>query len=81
MFQKIKGGEQHTLAARISLDPKASISLKRDIGPVNLQFSIPSYNVSGLQVRFLQILKDEKGYNPYRWVRYITQSDSYVCRV
>ena len=81
VFQKIKGGEQHTLAARISLDPKASISLKRDIGPVNLQFSIPSYNVSGLQVRFLQILKDEKGYNPYRWVRYITQSDSYVCRV
>lgn len=80
-FGKIKGGEEHTLAARISLDPKASVNLKRETGPVNLQFTIPSYNVSRLQVKYLQIMKEAKGYNPNRWVRYITKSESYVSRV
>jgi len=32
-------------------------------------------------VRFLQFLNRPKGYNPYRWVRYVTYSNSYVTRV
>ena len=38
------------------------------------------FNVSKLQVKYLKIQHDEKGYNPHRWVRYVTQSNSYVCR-
>jgi AP-4 complex subunit mu-1 len=33
------------------------------------------------QVRYLQIMNRGKAYNPYRWVRYITQSSSYACRI
>ena len=38
------------------------------------------FNVSKLQVKYLKIQQDEKGYNPFRWVRYVTQSNSYICR-
>lgn len=37
------------------------------------------YSVSHLQVKFLKIAA-AKGYNPYRWVRYVTHSNSFVCR-
>jgi hypothetical protein len=33
------------------------------------------------QVRYLKIADAGKAYNPYRWVRYVTQSSSYVARV
>ena len=55
--------------------------LKSQFGPIALTFEIPMYNVSKLQVRYLRISeKQGSNYNPYRWVRYVTQSSSYVCR-
>nr|ACF80596.1 unknown [Zea mays] len=41
-----------------------------------MNFTIPMYNASKLQVRYLQIAKKSKAYNPYRWVRYVTDADS-----
>ncbi len=38
-------------------------------------------NPSHTQVRYLRISEQHKSYNPYRWVRYVTQASSYVCRV
>lgn len=55
-------------------------ALKRGVGPINLQFTIPMHCASRLQVRYLQIMKSEKNYSPYRWVRYVTMSNSYVVR-
>ena len=54
---------------------------RKEIGPVSMSFEIPMYNVSNLQVRYLRISEQHKSYNPYRWVRYVTQASSYVCRV
>lgn len=34
-----------------------------------------------LQVKYLQIAKKTKTSNPYRWVRYVTQANSYVARI
>jgi len=53
---------------------------RKEIGPVSLNFEIPMFNVSKLQVKYLKIQNDSKGYNPYRWVRYVSQSNSYICR-
>ena len=39
------------------------------------------YIVSGLNIRFLRIEERSKSYNPSRWVRNITQANSYICRV
>lgn len=33
------------------------------------------------QVRYLQIVQKAKDETPFRWVRYITESSSYVCRI
>ena len=55
-------------------------AMKSRVGPINLNFTIPMYCASRLQVRYLQIMKSEKNYSPYRWVRYVTMSNSYVVR-
>ena len=46
-----------------------------------MTFEIPMYNVSRLNVRYLRISETHASYNPHRWVRYITQSSSYVARI
>jgi AP-4 complex subunit mu-1 len=33
-----------------------------------------------MQVKYLQIVKKTKSYNPHRWVRYVTLANSYVIR-
>lgn len=81
-IKKLQGGSETTLKARVTLStPIANeASIKKEVGPVSLNFEIPMYNVSNLQVRYLRIAEQHKAYNPCRWVRYVTQSSSYVCR-
>lgn len=69
------------LQARATLSDGFSGSLRRGIGPVNLNFTIPNFCTSRLEIRYLQIMKQEKNYSPYRWVRYVTMSNSYVIRI
>ena len=56
-------------------------SIKKENGPNALSFMIPMHCTSKLQVRYLQIMKKAKNYQPYRWVRYLSTSNSYVIRV
>jgi AP-4 complex subunit mu-1 len=79
-IKKFNGGTEQTLKCRITLNQSSTASIRKEIGPISLSFEIPMYNPSGLQVRYLRILED-KSYNPYRWVRYVTKSQSYVCRL
>lgn len=79
-FKKIPGESEHTLSASVSLSQPVTGSTRKEVGPINLSFTVPMLNVSGLQVRYLQVLNNTTGYNPYRWVRYVTQSNSYVVR-
>lgn len=80
-FKKVAGETEHTLAASITLPQPVTGSTRKEIGPINLSFTVPMLNVSGLNVRYLQVLNNAAGYNPYRWVRYVTQSSSYVIRL
>lgn len=81
-IKKFQGGTEATLKCRVTLTAPVSnsSSVKKEVGPVSLNFEIPMYNVSNLQVRYLRIAEQHKSYNPCRWVRYVTQSASYVCR-
>lgn len=79
--KKFQGGTEHAFKAKLSLSSVCTQQTRKEIGPVSLQFEIPMYNVSNLQVKYLRIAEQNKGYNPYRWVRYVTRSSSYVCRV
>jgi AP-4 complex subunit mu-1 len=53
---------------------------RAQVGPVNLRFTIPMLSASRLALKYLQILKRDKSYNPFRWVRYVTSSSSYTFR-
>ena len=79
-IKKFQGGIEHTIIARITLKNPTATECRKEVGPISMNFEIPMYNVSNLQVKYLKIASTVKNYNPYRWVRYVTQSSSYVCR-
>jgi AP-4 complex subunit mu-1 len=80
-IRKFTGGSEVTLRGKLTLDQQVTAMHRKEVGPISMSFEIPMYNVSNLQVRYLRISETHKSYNPYRWVRYITQSSSYVCRL
>jgi AP-4 complex subunit mu-1 len=70
-------------SSEISLKTKAGLTgpaTTKEINQISMNFEISMYNVSKLQIKYLRITGQGNS-NPYRWVRYITQSSSYVCRV
>eukprot|EP00347_Sterkiella_histriomuscorum_P012152 403369694 len=79
-IKKFQGGVEHTIIVKITLKNPTATECRKEIGPISMNFEIPMYNVSNLQVKYLKIASTQKNYNPYRWVRYVTQSSSYVCR-
>jgi AP-4 complex subunit mu-1 len=79
--KKFTGGSEIALRVKLTTDQPINAQIKREIGPISMGFEIPMYNASNLQVRYLRIAETHKSYNPQRWVRYITQASSYVCRV
>ena len=78
-LKKFQGGKEFQLISKLSLDSANATTARKEIGPVSLTFEIPMHSVSHLQVKFLKIAA-ARGYNPYRWVRYVTHSNSFVCR-
>jgi AP-4 complex subunit mu-1 len=80
-IRKFSGGSELAIKVRITTETPVTTATKREIGPVSMGFEIPMFNVSNLQVRYLRISETHQSYNPFRWVRYITQSSSYVSRV
>ena len=47
--------------------------------PVEVEFVIPYFTISGLNVRFMKIM-DDLGYEGTPWVRYVTESSEYQIR-
>ncbi|XP_073281791.1 AP-4 complex subunit mu-like isoform X1 [Primulina huaijiensis] len=80
-LKKFVGGSEHTLRAKLNFSQELHGNITKEAGPVSMSFTIPMYNPSGLEVKYLQIAKKSKTHNPYRWVRYVTQANSYVARI
>jgi AP-4 complex subunit mu-1 len=79
--KKIHGGEEQILLLRLNLSD-VSRTAKKEVNAVSMDFEIPMYICSGLNIRFLRVFEHGgSGRNPHRWVRYITHSDSFVFRV
>jgi AP-4 complex subunit mu-1 len=72
--KKFSGGSDTELAIKISSDDV--YSCKKDLGPIGMNFDIPMYNFSKLQIRNLKITGES-----LRWIRYMTQTSSYVARI
>ena len=82
-LKRLPGGQEHTLRCKCTLTVERVASIKKEVGPVTLGFTLPNFHVSGLNVRYLQIMaKPRPGTEPpARWVRYVTTGSSYVCRL
>lgn len=80
-LKKINGGSEHTLRAKLTFSQESHGNITKESGPVSMTFTIPMHNVSQLQVKYLQIGKKSGSHEPYRWVRYVTQANSYVARI
>ena len=70
----------HAVQVRLTLKDTYTAAIRKEIGPISCDFTIPMLCASRLTVKYLQILKEDKA-NPYRWVRYIVMSNSYVFRL
>jgi len=62
-----------------SASPSSSSSLKKEFGNITMQFEIPMYSCSNVNIRALRTTDNSP--IPYRWVRYITSSASYTTRI
>ena len=72
--KKIPGGQEMGMRAKLNLSSSSQLRL----GAVSANFEISMFNPSNMQVKFLRI--NDRG-NPARWVRYLTQTSSYVFRL
>ena len=48
--------------------------------PIEVKFEIPSFTVSGIQVRYLKIT-EASGYQAYPYVKYVTRNGEYQIRM
>ena len=81
-IKKMTGGSEYTLIAKITVPQASSQQIQKEMGPINLNFEIPMHNVSGLNIKGLNISQQGSDVPPpHKWIRYITKSTSYVCRV
>ena len=71
--KKIPGGQELGMRAKLNLGGG-----QLRLGAVSANFEISMFNPSNMQVKFLRI--SDRG-NPARWVRYLTQTSSYVFRL
>jgi AP-1 complex subunit mu len=81
LIRQFQGGKEYMCSFEINLP---SVSSEESIAqarkrPISLNFEIPYFTVSGLQVRYLKII-EKTGVNALPWVRYITRSGEYIVR-
>jgi len=78
---KFQGGGEFNLITKITVSNSKAEEVRKELGPISLQFEIPSYNISKIQVKELKILTNDKNYKALKWVRNVTQANSYVIRI
>jgi AP-4 complex subunit mu-1 len=77
-IKKFLGGKEYTAKFKIAFSQPAN---RKEVGPISMDFEISMFNFSNLQIKYLRIADQGKSSNPHRWVRYVTQASSYVCRI
>lgn len=83
-IRQFGGGREFSMRAELGLPSvkstdEASSKIRR---PITVNFTIPYFTTSGIQVRYLKIIEPKLQYPSYPWVRYITKSgDDYEIRI
>lgn len=69
-IKQLQGGREYLMRAHFGL-PSVKGEEVENRAPITVNFEIPYFTVSGVQVRYLKIV-DKSGYQALPWVRYIT---------
>jgi len=80
-IRQFPGGKEYLLRARFSLPSITTEEDKMKRQPIGVQFEVPYFTVSGLQVKYLKIVESTLRYNAMPWVRYMTRGGSYQIRI
>ena len=79
-IKQFPGGKEYLMRAHFGLPSIVDEDADRKKRPVTVNFEIPYFTVSGIQVRYLKII-EKSGYQALPWVRYITKSGQYELRM
>ena len=77
-YKEVPSGKEYTAKFKIAFSQPTN---HKEVGPISMDFEISMFNFSNLQIKYLRIADQGKSSNPNRWVRYVTQASSYVCRI
>jgi len=73
---------EYTLGAEVELSSSVSLEKKQwSRPPISMEFQVPMFTSSDLQVRFLKVLEQKQQYETIKWVRYLTQAGNYHFRI
>jgi AP-2 complex subunit mu-1 len=76
---RFAGNSESTLASQIELIHTTNRSAWSR-PPISMDFEVPMYTSSGLQIRFMKIV-EKSGYHAVKWVRYLTRAGNYQYRI
>jgi len=80
-IRRFPGDAEYTLTANLDLSASVSAKATWSRPPISMQFSVPMFTCSGLQVRFLKIVEPKLQYQAIKWVRYISKAGVYQYRI
>ena len=78
---KFQGATEHVVKIRFSTSAPINAATRKEIGPISMNFEVPMHSVCGLGIKSLRLEERSQSYNPQRWVRNITQANSYIFRM
>jgi len=78
--KRFPGGAEYSFSAEVELSARIDDKKTWNRPPVSMDFQVPMFTASGLQVRFLKII-EKSNYATVKWVRYITKNGEYQYRV
>jgi AP-1 complex subunit mu len=82
-IKQFYGSREYLMRAHFGLPSTTSEASTKDDEwkkPIAINFEIPYFTVSGVQVRYLKII-EKSGYQALPWVRYITEGGDYQLRM
>jgi AP-1 complex subunit mu len=77
-IRKFPGGKQFSMKAHFGL-PSVESEDEDSKRPISVDFEIPYFTLSGLQVQYLKVF-EKTGYECVNWVRYVTCAGTYEFR-
>eukprot|EP01116_Phalansterium_solitarium_P024605 TRINITY_DN9053_c0_g1_i2.p1 TRINITY_DN9053_c0_g1~~TRINITY_DN9053_c0_g1_i2.p1 ORF type:complete len:434 (-),score=145.45 TRINITY_DN9053_c0_g1_i2:279-1580(-) len=81
-IRRFPGQAEYHLSAEVELSASVSSQVKKwSRPPISMEFQVPMFTASGLQVRFLKVLEQKQQYQAIKWVRYVTQAGNYQYRI